>query len=300
MFDAFMNRRDILRGSIAGLIWGGASMAQADVRAPEVRIHAAVGGRQVPVWTWHPQKPNGLAIVFFSGAFSSPAKYRRLIEPWVRAGYGVFAPLPVDSTDNPDHARYDRPAVWRTRVEDAHIVADLASTYGGGRFLAAGHSYGGLNALALGGAKPAPPPDDPRPMADPRVLAIAAFSPPGAMPGLIDTAGFLSMNKPALVQTGTKDVLPGFIDDYHAHLDAFEAGTGRPLYGLILDDVDHYFGSGICRPELPVPVLEEALAQAVGVSIDLFDAIGLHNVTAHERLDGSPERQGTGRLLRRL
>ena len=295
-----LHRRALLQAAIGGAAFLGCGMDQADTITPQVRQHAASDGRQVSVWTWQAPKPNGVGVVFFQGAFSSPIKYRRLIEPWAKAGFSVYAPMAVDSTDHADHAKYDRPAVWRTRVEDARIVADLAAASGNGPLISTGHSYGGVTALTLGGVKASMTGSGIEPAADPRVVAIAAFSPPGAAPGLVDAEGYAGLAVPALIQTGTKDVLPGFIDDYRAHLAAFDHGRARPLYGLVLDDVDHYFGGGICRPELPGPMQSAGLDEAIATSLDLFLAFGLKDAVARAHLDKGPERRPTGMLLRHL
>ncbi len=249
-----------------------------DVQAPK--------GRKVQISQFLPSQAPKAAIAFFHGNFSSPDKYRRLIDPWVAAGFAVLAPLHVDSTDHPDHAAFDRPSVWRTRVEDAAIVCDLAAALGGGRFISAGHSYGALAALALAGVAAQKPEGRTTSLEDKRVSVVAAFSPPGLFPGLVDQAGFAALATPALVQTGTKDILPGFIDDYHAHLAAFELAKTSPRYALVLDGVDHYFGGGICRPELPGPVQQTGLDVAITISLDLFHAFALQDPAARLRLDG--------------
>ncbi len=286
-----INRRSALGLLGAAAFVPSVGMRSAMAAATDFTLPAA-DGRKARISHWPAQGKAKGTIAFFHGAVSAPHKYVRLIEPWAAAGYDVFAPLCVDSTDHPDHASYDRPAVWRLRVEDAALVADLCAERGGGHFIAAGHSYGGLTALALAGAKPVPPDNWTRPMADPRVRCAAAFSPPGPLPGLIDAAGFSSINAPILVQTGTKDSLPGFIDDFHIHLSAFDFSTVRPRYGLILDGVDHYFGGGICRPELPGPVQEAGLSDALAISIEFFGAHGGGSRTIPAALSARAGKQG--------
>jgi pimeloyl-ACP methyl ester carboxylesterase len=281
--------------NFAGLALCGLSPVRAhatilDVQAPK--------GRKVQISQFLPSQASKASIAFFHGNFSSPEKYRRLIDPWVAAGFAVFAPLHVDSTDHPDHAAYDRAGIWRARVEDAALVADLAATHGGGRFISAGHSYGALAALTLAGVTAQKPDGWTASLEDKRVSVVAAFSPPGLFPGLVDKAGFAALDTPALVQTGTKDVLPGFIDDYHAHLAAFELAKTSPRYALVLDGVDHYFGGGICRPELPGPVQQLGLDAAITISLDLFQAFALKDMAALGRLDAQIGSGAMGELTK--
>ena len=292
MVSIQQSRRQLLQG-FGGLALCSLSPMTAHATILEVQ---APKGRKVQISQFLPGQAPKASIAFFHGNFSSPEKYRRLIDPWVAAGFAVLAPLHVDSTDHPEHTAYDRAGVWRTRVEDAALVCDLAAVSGGGRFISAGHSYGALAALALAGVAAQKPDGWTASLEDKRVSVVAAFSPPGLFPGVVDQAGFAALAAPAMVQTGTKDILPGFIDDYHAHLAAFDLAKTSPRYALVLDGVDHYFGGGICRPELPGPVQQAGLDTAITISIDLFQAFALQNPAARQRLDAQIGAIPTGEL----
>jgi len=132
---------------------------------------------------------------------------------------------------------------------------------------AAGHSYGALGALALGGAEPLLPEGVPGPLRDPRAVLALAFSPPGAVAPLIDAKGYSGLAVPALIRTGTADIPPG-ADGWTSHLLAFEFAPARgDRFGLVLDGVDHYFGGAICRPELPGPRQLAQLDRAAALSL---------------------------------
>ncbi len=224
-------------------------------------------------------------ILFSHGALSAPAKYTALIAAWVAAGFDVWAPLHVDSTDHPDTKKYVGLASWPARIEDMRALADHV---GAARYVAAGHSYGALVALTLGGASPTPPPGVSGPLRDPRAGAIVAFSPPGPGMGLIDAAGYATLAVPGFIETGTADVPPGTPPSpagWRGHLAAYESTpTGGDRYALVLNGADHYFGGLICRPELPGPKQQAQLDLAVVRSLAFLRGYGLGDGRARRAL----------------
>jgi pimeloyl-ACP methyl ester carboxylesterase len=254
------------------------------------------GGRNVAVWSWRPtRKPVG-TILFSHGAASAPWKYERLFNHWLAAGYAVHAPLHVDSTDHPEHHRYPATASWPARIADMRALADR---FGGRGYVAAGHSYGALLALTLGGATPIVPADVAKPLRDPLAKAVVAFSPPPPIPGLIEPAGFATLAVPALIQTGTADVPPGS-NSWEGHLAAWEepVPTGY-RYALVLAGVDHYFKGAICRPELPGPPQLTELAVAARLSIEFIEAYLKRRRKVRGTFDARVGRTGSMYLHRR-
>ena len=239
--------------------------------------------REISVWHWQQtEQPKGV-IIFSHGAASAPWKYDPLISPWVEQGYAVYAPLHVDSTDHPQHDQYQGLASWLTRLQDMQLLAD---SYGKQGYIAAGHSYGGLTALVKGGAKAMVPQGLNAATADPRVSLVLAFSPPAAIPGFIEKAGYSELAVPALIQTGTQDIPIGGATDWRGHLDAYEmAPASGDHYALVLDGVDHYFGGAICRPELPGPKQLQQLQQASDISLLLLEAYVQKQQAALQQLD---------------
>jgi pimeloyl-ACP methyl ester carboxylesterase len=266
------SRRSVLAG-LAGVALMGAvpAMSQPSPAAERISIKTATG-RMVEVHRWAAKGGVQRGRILFShGALSAPWKYLSLVEAWANAGYEVLAPLHVDSTDHPERAAFPGLASWPARIEDVRAVADHI----GGPYIAAGHSYGGLIALCLGGASPAVPDTVKKPLRDPRALAVVAFSPPGGGTGLVNAGDYAGLAVPALIQTGDRDVPPGGNADWRSHLLPYdEAAPGGNRYALVLAGVDHYFGGCICRPELPGPKQEEALATATSVSILFMRAYG--------------------------
>ncbi len=268
-----------------------------------VQRQITVGERELAVWTWLPEQRPARGIILFShGYASAPWKYEQLIRPWVAAGYQVEAPLHVDSTDHPRRAEFQGSAAWAARLEDMRALAGELRTLAGETadksYIAAGHSFGAITALALGGAEADVPPGISTPLADPAVSLVLAFSPPPAAPGLISNEGYAMLSRPALIQTGTRDVPMGIDYPWEGHLDAFNAAAaGGDRYALVLDGVDHYFGGGICRPELPGPPQLAELAIAIRLSTLMLQAYVEHDSNALAQLQASLSSDGPTVLM---
>lgn len=255
------------RGLVAGIAGGAAALAlprsapvfAASGASPErpasgprtTQLHAP-GGRAVQISEWRPAARARGTILFSHGAGSAPWHYDLIVLPWVEAGWRVLAPLHVDSREHPQTAQYPGLASWKTRIEDMRL---LVQGMKGQPFVAAGHSYGGLVALTLGGAQPVPPEGMSLPLVPGLAQAVIAFSPPAPVPVLVTAEGYGALKVPALIQTGTRDLLPGMADDgWKGHLVPFEAASaGNNRYGLVLEGADHYFGGTICDLARPGP-----------------------------------------------
>lgn len=242
------SRRSLLIAAIAlPLLASCATWTPAD-GAPgpsRLTLHAP-NGRVISVSEWRPQGPPTGILVFSHGAGLAPGQYLRVIEPLVAAGWHVFAPLHTDSEHHPDRAGYAGFETWRTRIEDMRA---LSGHIGDRPYVAAGHSYGALTALVLGGAGALVPDGITGPLADPKVSCVLALSPPGPIPGFVTLAGYGSLSVPALIQTGTLDVPAGMQNmRWEDHLAAYDAAMpDGDRYALVLEGVDHYFGGAIGR-----------------------------------------------------
>lgn len=284
-----VSRRHLVAAALALPVAARGGAAAAPL-SPSLSLRAA-NDRAVAVSVW-PARGRRLGTILFShGALSAPRQYTALIEPWAAAGYDVYAPLHVDSTDHPDTARYPGLASWALRLEDMHL---LARHVGRGRYIAAGHSYGGLVALTLGGAAAIRPAGYAGPMRDLGAAIVVAFSPPGPAPGLVDTAGYAALAVPAFVETGDRDVPPGGAPgDWSAHLAAFAAApAGGHRYGLVLAGVDHYFGNIICRPDRAGPPQTEQFSDASTLAMLFMRAYGLRDTVARVALDRHVKNDG--------
>ncbi len=287
-----INRRILLAAAGLGAI---GLPALAAATPPTRRTLQTSDGRAVETTVWKAEgRARGL-ILFSHGALSAPGKYDPLLLPWQAAGFDIAAPLHVDSTDHPDHARYGMADSWRARLLDMRAVAEAFA--GDKPYIAAGHSYGGLVAVTLGGVSAERPAGLDGPMADPRVKCVVAFSPPGPAPGLISAEGFKTLAVPALIQTGTLDNPPG--GEWRAHLAAFDNAPPGDKYGLVLTGVDHYFGHLICRPERDVPAQTPGMEQAVVVSKLFLSAYGLGAKDARRSLEAKVGETPDAVLLKR-
>ncbi|PZR36102.1 alpha/beta fold hydrolase [Caulobacter segnis] len=278
------------------LLAGAVSLVAAPALAASLQTLTTEDGRQVQVSVWKASgRPRGL-ILFSHGALSAPGKYENLLEPWRASGFDIAAPLHVDSTDHPDRAKYGMADSWKARLLDMRA---LAKAFAGGKpYVAAGHSYGALVALTLGGVAAERPTGFDGSMSDAAVKAVVAFSPPGVTPGLVSADGFKTLARPALVQTGTMDVPPG-APDWRVHLAAFENAPAGDKYGLVLNGVDHYFGHLICRPERDVPAQSDGLKRGVEVSSLFLAAYGAGDRKAMRALASNIGKDAIGELTLR-
>lgn len=233
----------------------------AEKSAPGVRRQTVTltteDARKLAVTVYAPEAAcHACALVIFShGNFATPERYDRVLRAWAAQGFVVAAPLHTDSEEYPEPDKYPdsratRLADWRA-VDAAFATTlpknlKLDETTLSGKAIAAGHSYGALIALVAGGATLAEPAWTLGMTRAPE--AVIALSPPGEMKGLATREGLGALKRPALVVTGTTDVLPGFIDDWHQHLDAYEAAPRGLGYALVFTDMNHYFNGAYGRP----------------------------------------------------
>lgn len=290
-----LSRRAVIAGISALAV---AARVQASTERSVITLQpTATRSSEISVWRARGRRRG--TILFSHGAMSSPRMYPGLIGPWSDAGYDVFAPLHVDSLEHPETAKYPGLASWATRLEDMRA---LSAHVGAKSCIAAGHSYGGLVALTLGGAEAIPPPGITRSLRDPRVRAVLAFSPPAPIPVLITAEGYGKLAVPALIQTGDRDVPPGSndVDGWRLHLTPYDAAVaGGSRYALVLSGVDHYFGGAICKFDLPGPPQIAQLEVAARISTQFLDAYGAGRASARRALDRQLSDSGPAILKRK-
>ncbi len=296
-----VSRRDVLAGSGALLAASPVLAMAAKPVAERQFTLAGPDGREVRISEWKPRGKAKALVLFSHGAASSPRFYEGVFAPWVAAGFHILAPLHVDSLEHPRTKEFPGLASWKARIEDMRV---LSAHVGERPWIAAGHSYGGLVALTMGGAAAVVPAGLSGPLSDLNVRAVVAFSPPAPIPALCTAQGYAALAVPALIQTGTKDIVPGITttdgEGWRGHMVPFEAAAaGGQRYGLVLDGVDHYFGGAICRYDLPGPKRIEQLADAARISALFVDAFGRGDRRARRRLDGLVRDELPVRLMRK-
>lgn len=226
-------------------------------------------------------------LVFSHGANSDRELYDRMLEPWAAAGYVVVSPSHLDARRNgltPQQIFGRREELLLSRVRDAALPLDklhmieaavpaLAGRIDGERAAVTGHSFGGMIALVLGGAPMAvdQAAKDPRPLRDKRFKAAVLLNPPGPTPN-VNADSIAKLSVPTIGVSGTKDVAMGDTQNGWVWRSAwFDSAPPGNKVRVIIEGVDHYFGSGICRPELPVPADALGLAVAAETTIAFLD-----------------------------
>lgn len=293
-----IDRRGLLVG--AGALVASARLGAMGTRPVAERQFTLTGpgGREIRVSEWKPRGQAKALVLFSHGAASSPRFYEAIFGPWLAAGFHILAPLHVDSIEHPRTKDFPGLASWKARLEDMRL---LSAHVGKRPWIAAGHSYGGLVALTMGGAAAVPPEGWSGPLRDANARAVVAFSPPAPIPVLCTAEGYGKVAVSALVQTGTADLLPGMTGEgWRGHLVPYEAAApGGNRYGLVLEGVDHYFGGAICRYDLPGPKQLNRLADATRISTLFVDAYGRGDKGAVRRLDALVSDALPVRLLRK-
>jgi len=293
-----MMTNTVSRRTLLGLIAATPFAARAAGVTPQP-VQTILGdgaGREIPLYIWRGLHGGRAGTIAFShGALSAPWKYPAMMTRWTAAGFDVMAPLHVDSTDHPHRTDYKGMAGWVARIEDMRAV----SRHIGRPYIAVGHSFGALSALVLGGVSAARPEGITGPFRDPLAMRVVAFSPPQPIAPLIDAAGYATLETPALILTGTRDIPPGMSGDagWHAHLTAYDAAApGGHRYAAVLDGVDHYYGGAICDFTKPGPPQPEALGQALDLSLLFMTARQHRDRADFRRLDARLSENGPVRL----
>lgn len=241
-----------------------------DKRSTQITLVPAQGGRRG-------------TVLFSHGLRSTPRYYVHLFNAWSQAGYEVLAPLHVDSIDYPDYESIPLDASWPARLHDMRAAAEVADAK---RFVAAGHSYGALLALTLGGATPtAPPGFTAQTLSDPRAVAALSLSPPGVIPGVFAPESYRTLAVPTLVQTGDRDSFAPEIP-WQSHLIPYDQAPSGNKYALVLDQVDHGFGGLIYDPIMFALADQQAqLGAMLRLSVLFMNAFGGGDADAKARLD---------------
>jgi pimeloyl-ACP methyl ester carboxylesterase len=275
-----VSRRVFLGVAATAGLGGGAARAQDNI-VTLTREHP--DGRQTSYRMMLPSAGGDWPVILFShGANSSNLDYDRLWRAWALAGYLVIGPNHIDTGPRETQKKVGSGELWVSRLADTALPLNQKGAFealalaGGGRpdwgaIAVAGHSFGAVVAQALAGATLFNP-EDHKPVAAlaPGVKACLTFSPPGPLPGFIPPDAWSTVTAPSLLQTGTADVLQGFVNDWHLRLTGFSGPPDR--WTIVAKDVDHYFGGLICRrkPAPPADVL--AMEEVAGLSCDVLDA----------------------------
>ena len=236
-------------------------------------------GHEFAVEVLYPDTPGSYPLILFSsGNFASPDRYRKLLGPIAQAGYVIVSPVHRDA----EILALDPPApqeeVWTTRNSEmaylatlpagvTAILANAGVTLEPGKLGLFGHSYGALIAQLGAGAKATGPAGE----RDDHTLAAAdvliAYSPPGPFPGRFDAEGWSHIAVPSLTLSGTADVFPGFLDDWRDHIVSYEATPPGERWLWVGEGVDHYFNGTFGREKPVAPEFTLLFDDAVATTI---------------------------------
>lgn len=229
-----MSKRFLSRGIFA-LAFASLAVAQAAFAAPTATVPLQVSPeRATTLAVWEPAQVRGV-VLFSTGHGSWPERYDALLQAWREAGFAVIAPLHVDSMKYPEREKFSPQQGFMERLSDMRAASAYAAAHWPAvPVAAAGHSYGTLISLALGGAMA-----DMAPLRDPSVTAVVGYSSPGRIPGLVTPATYASVAVPVLIVTGDRDFVPGFVSDAKDHLYPVETAPAGDKFALVLAGGEH-------------------------------------------------------------
>lgn len=252
------------------------SSAAAAMPAVE-KLTVPVQGRELRISVFRPGEPARGVLFLSHGAGGSPDLMRPLIDRLLGGGFAVVAPLHRDSmTYSPDE-RDDLQTAFGTRIADLQATSTVAERmFPGLPYGAVGYSYGSLTALIGGGAL--------KNMVGARVpamKAVASFSSPGLIPGVVTDEGLRSVAVPTLMVTGTKDVVPGFIPDPAQHIHYFENEPAGNRYLAVVNGASHEFVYG----------REHGYDAAIDITVNFLKAFVLGDKPALRALNATEDRE---------
>lgn len=215
-------------------------------------------------------------VIFSAGHGSWPEKYDAIASAWKAAGFAVIAPLHVDSVRHPQQASFTREASFGERIADMKAASRYAAqNWPGKPVIAAGHSFGTLTALCLGGGL-----SQLGDFRDPSVKAVLGFSTPGRIPGLVGPQAYGTDALPVMIVTGDQDIIPGLVSDWHDHLLPVQTSPAGNKYAVVYRGGAHEL---VGQPEIP------SFTLAVAASIDFLRAYALDNSKSKKALAKHPD-----------
>lgn len=256
---------------IAAAMAGALMCATALPATPTAQVALQVSPqRATTMVTWVPARVKGV-VLFSTGHGSWPDKYDAAASAWKAAGFAVIAPVHVDSMRHPDREKFTRQASFGERIADLKAASRYAArTWPNMPVVAAGHSFGTLSALCLGGGLA-----NLGDFRDPTVRAVLGFSSPGRIPGLIGPDAYAGNTLPIMMITGDQDLVPGLVTDWHDHLLPVQASPAGNKFGISFPGAAHEL---IGHPDDP------NFAAAIAASTRFLQAYALNDRAAKAAL----------------
>lgn len=238
----------------------------------------APDGRTIDVSVWTAADEQAV-IVFGHGWGAQPAAYRRIIDYWTAHGFTVVAPMHTDSMQHPQHAEATSQSIFITRIVDLAVVRGyVKASHPGKPLIAAGHSFGSLNALMEAGAMTIA-----GPQGDPDIKVVVALSTPGLIPQVVNPSTFATVATPTLIVTGDADLVQGFVTEPRDHRAAFDTSPAGGKMLMTFAGGDHSLVGNADAADF------ELIA---ATTVDFMRAHALGDATAQARLDALTAPEG--------
>jgi predicted dienelactone hydrolase len=230
---------------------------------PEGTIRA--GERSLDIAVDYPTRTGAHPLLILSHAFgASPRDYVGLSSFWASQGYVVVRPTHADATRPSSNARSVTDAwenagaaEWRARAQDITFLIDsldaleqaypeLVGKIDRTKIGVAGHAYGAVTAMLVGGAKTFPGGTS---YADPRVKAVIALSPAGPSPkrGLTEQS-FADVRVPALFITGAAEQTANKEENVDWRKQAFVLSPAGDKWLVVLENANQSAFTGRLLP----------------------------------------------------
>jgi len=232
-------------------------------------------------------------IVFSHGALCSKNTYSSIVNHWVSHGYVVIEPTHIDSGTLGETKFMDLGWIADTRPGDMSFILDslddieaaipeLAGKIDRSRIAASGHSMGAATAQRATGLDTRSAKGSVDSLTDDRFDIALLLSAPGKMSNIPDNS-WDEYEIPMMMSTGTKDITmtnKNRPEGWAWRLGSFELTPRGDKYVLITQDMDHFLGGHICRPEGDKGPDDEALAIVGGATTAFLDAYLKEDVAA--------------------
>ena len=256
---------------------------------PDATIRDVARNKDLEMSIDYPTRGGPYPVVIFSHGFGgSKNGYVGLAAHWVSNGYVVIRPTHADSgalrqaldeqkEENPNRTMRERldaaetvwekqgPADWENRVQDIRSIIDslasleerypeLRGRIDREKVSVGGHSYGAFTAMLIGGVRSS---QVSRSLADDRVDAVVAMSPPGTSERLgLTRESFATLTRPALFLTGTEDKGLDESETAEWRREGFENSPAGDKYLAVIQGARHSTFTGRMLPpqeELRMP-----------------------------------------------
>jgi len=220
--------------------------------------------RDIHLRVAYPKSPGRHPVVVFShGAFCYPQLYAAITDEWVAHGYVVVLPDHPDSPNLKPPLRLDQMGgLTEARIADLNFIfanldriaaaAGIPGQFDTDRVAVAGHSFGGVIAMAKAGLWVRTPHGGRRQYRDPRIRGAVIMSGVGQMDDMMAPDAFSGLTVPLIATGGTLDVgnTGGpVIHPWEWRMSPYTLAPAGDKYSVVLENGDHYLGGLICRTD---------------------------------------------------